>query len=210
MDKGFMKTIDKHFEICSKNLLNNQFAVDILESKEDVIPFLESVIENGSSVGVGGSITLDQCNIVKWLEKKEDIDYIDRYNTDDRHKAMQGHLTCNVYITSSNAVLLSGGLYNVDGTGNRVSALTYGPDKVYVIVGYNKIVSDLDAAIERVERHAAVANNFRLNKDNPCTKTGKCVLCNTPSTICNTYVYTRRCYAKDRIHVVLVKESLGY
>ncbi len=210
MNEGLKKMIDKQFDVCSKNLLNNQFAVDILETKEEVIPLLKSLINQGSSVGVGGSVTLSECNVISWLESNKDYNYIDRYNTDDRNKAMKDHLTCDVYITSTNALLLSGGLYNVDGNGNRVSALTYGPDKVFVIAGYNKIVTDIDAAVERVERHAAVANNFRLNKENLCTKVGKCVQCNLPTTICNSYVYTRRCNYKDRIHVILVKESLGY
>ncbi|NLC96093.1 MAG: LUD domain-containing protein [Erysipelotrichaceae bacterium] len=210
MDAGLKQMIDKQFEICKKNLINNNFGIDILESKEEVIPFLQKSIKRGSSIGVGGSMSLAQCGIIKWLESNKDYDYIDRYNTDDSMAAIKNHLTCDVYLTSTNALLLNGGLYNVDGNGNRVSALTFGPEKVYVVVGYNKLVKDLDEAIKRVERVAALANNFRLNKDNPCTQVGSCVLCNKTSTICNYYVYTRRSGYEKRIHILLVKENLGY
>ena len=81
MNEGLKKMIDKQFDVCSKNLLNNQFAVDILETKEVVIPLLKSLINQGSSVGVEGSVTLSECNVISWLESNKDYNYIDRYNT---------------------------------------------------------------------------------------------------------------------------------
>ena len=139
-----------------------------------------------------------------------DYQFLDRFHTDDRKKIFRESLLADVYLTSTNAVTMDGMLYNVDGTGNRLAALIYGPDKVYVIAGANKIVPDLEAAKKRVENHTAPANCVRLKKDNPCVKLGECAHCNHATTICNQYVTTRRSGGKGRIHVILVNEELGY
>ena len=114
------------------------------------------------------------------------------------------------YLMSSNAITLDGSLYNVDGNGNRLAALIYGPRRVFVIAGWNKIVRDDASAEERVEMLAAPANTQRLHKTTPCTKTGWCMHCDSADTICNEEVFTRRPRPLGRITVLLVKEGLGY
>ena len=210
MNDSVKKLVENQFEIVKKNLINNQFAVDVFESKEDLVPFLKENIKKGSIVGCGGSMSLVESGVLSWLEESSDYVFLDRNKTDDVDKVLKQQLNSDVYLSSTNALLLSGSLYNIDGRGNRVAALCYGPSKVYVVVGYNKLVNSLEEAEARIERYAAIANNIRLNKDNPCVKVGKCVKCNLPSTICNSYVYTRRSGIKDRVHILLVKESLGY
>ncbi len=192
------------------HLREHNFAADYFETKEDVLNFLKENIKKGASVGIGGSMTLNEAGITPWLTGNEDYVFYDRYHTDDVKKVFHQSLSADVYITSSNAVTEDGGLYNVDGNGNRVAALIYGPEKVYVVAGINKLVRDLDEAIERVQMLTAPANNVRLNIENPCTKAGRCIECNAPTSICNQFVYTRRSGTKDRIHVLLVGEELGY
>ena len=115
------------------------------------------------------------------------------------------------YLSSSNAVTMDGQLYNVDGNGNRVAALTYGPEHVLVICGVNKIVKNLEEAELRVRNVAAPANCVRLHKDsNPCTKTGTCMDCRLPSRICSVGSVLFRSHVEGRIHVLLVNEELGY
>ena len=116
----------------------------------------------------------------------------------------------DTYLTSTNAITENGELYNVDGYGNRVAAMIYGPKSVIVVAGINKIVKDLDQAVERVKRIAAPANSIRLDKNTPCTKTGYCVDCKKDDRICCSYTVLGHQKQKNRIKVILVGESLGY
>ena len=197
-------------ERLASRLEANNFGVTVMETAEEAAEFIKNQIPSGASVGVGGSVTLDELGLIDWLRDNPEVKFIDRYRTDDRKKAFHDALLADVFLMSTNAVTMEGFLYNIDGTGNRLAALIYGPDKVYVIAGANKIVKDLDEAKTRVEQIAAPANCVRLNKDNPCVKMGECMHCNHESTICNQYVVTRRSGEKGRIHIILVNEELGY
>jgi hypothetical protein len=123
---------------------------------------------------------------------------------------MRRQLTCDLFLTSSNAVTLSGWLVNIDGNGNRVAALTFGPKKVIVVAGRNKLVDgDLTAAIHRVKNIAAPPNAKRLNCNTPCAKTGFCANCNSPDRICRIiHVMDRKPRVAD-LHVLIVNEDLG-
>ncbi len=197
-------------ERLAKTLEANHFYATVCDTAEEASEFIRKQIPSGSSVGVGGSVTLDELGLIDWLRENQEIHFIDRYRTDNVKKALRDSLSADVYLMSTNAVTMDGWLYNVDGNGNRVAALIYGPDKVYVIAGSNKVVRDLEEAKSRVEQLAAPANNARLNKDNPCVETGECMHCSRASTICNQYVLTRRSGVQGRIHVILVNEELGY
>ena len=116
---------------------------------------------------------------------------------------------CDAYFTSTNAITEDGELYNVDGNGNRVAAMLYGPDKVIVIAGVNKIVKNINEAISRVENLAAPANAKRLNRKTPCVITGKCMNCNSPERICREYTVIRK-PAPNRIFILLLNENYGY
>ena len=191
-------------------LESHNFGVTIAETAEEAAEFIKNAIPSGASVGVGGSVTLDDLGLIEWLRDNPELKFIDRYRMEDKKQAFRQSLLADVYLMSTNAVTMDGWLYNVDGNGNRVAALIYGPDKVYVIAGTNKIVKDIEEAKIRMEQIVAPANNARLNKDNPCVKNGECMHCNQQSTICNQYVMTRRSGIKGRIHIVLVNEELGY
>ncbi len=210
MDEHLNATNLAHAETAVRNLRSNGFEAELLENREAVLAYLKKKIPEGASVGVGGSMTLFETGIIAWLEQAPGLTYYDRYHTDDVDAVFHQCLNADVYLMSANAVTMDGHLYNVDGNGNRVAALTFGPKKVYVIAGVNKLVPDLQAAIQRNELFAAPANNDRLNTGNPCTNLGKCIHCSRDTTICNDFVFTRRCRPQGRIHVLLVNEELGY
>ena len=197
-------------ESCVKHLRMHGFGADYFETKEEVLSYLKENIPKRSSIGIGGSVTLAEIGVLSWLTGNEEYQFLDRYHTDDVSRVFHESLNADVYLMSTNALTEEGELYNIDGNGNRLAALIYGPKKVYVIAGTNKIVKNLEEAAARVELFTAPANNIRLNKINPCTKTGQCMHCSTPSTICNQIVTTRRSGTPGRIHVLLVNEALGY
>lgn len=210
MDKNLRGTLENHIALCKEKLESHKFKVDVVENASDCLVLIDELIHEGETISVGGSMTLFEMGVIDYLESKKDIVYLDRYHAENPIDIYHQALTCDTYITSSNAVTMDGQLYNVDGTGNRVSALTYGPDRVLVIVGWNKLVKDIPSAINRVEEIAAPANVVRLVKDTPCATLGYCVHCNSPNKICSTKVITSRSHIKDRIHVIIVKENLGY
>lgn len=210
MDQRMELLSEKRAQLCIKNLRDHQFGADYFASRQEAVQFLKNQIPEGASVALGGSVTLTQCGILDWLQDNPHVHHIDRYNTDDVAKALHDAFSADVYLMSTNAVTLDGQLYNIDGNGNRVAALTYGPKQVYVLAGVNKIVDDLEEAEKRARNIAAPANNLRLGKDNPCTAVGRCMNCNRDTCICSTYVITRRSQTKGRIHVLLINETLGY
>lgn len=198
-----MKTIKQRMEA-------KQFRVSLVKSKQDVLALVASLLKANMTVSVGGSMTLFESGIIEMLESNCEIRYLDRYHCENTDELFHQALSCDLYITSTNAITMNGELYNVDGNGNRVAALIYGPKEVLVIAGVNKIVNDLQEAQNRVKLVAAPANCVRLNKDNPCTKVGKCMDCNLPTRICSTAVTIERSHVPNRIHVILVNEELGY
>lgn len=205
------KTIGRlQAEECIRHLRAHNFDADFFETGKEAVAYLKEHVKKGSSIGVGGSATLAALGIIDDLTGSPDYKFLDRYHTDDTKKIFRESFSADVYLMSSNAVTLDGCLYNVDGNGNRVAALIYGPDKVYVICGVNKIVPTLSDAIARVKQTAAPVNNVRLKLDNPCTKQGRCVECLSEHSICNEFVITRRSGQKGRIHVLLINEKLGY
>ena len=115
-----------------------------------------------------------------------------------------------MFVSGSNAITMEGELVNVDGTGNRVAALTFGPGKTIVIAGYNKIVRDIDEAFARIETHAAPMNNKRLDKPNPCVKSGVCMDCDGDTRLCRAYSILRKRPGGTDFTVIIVGEELGY
>jgi hypothetical protein len=123
---------------------------------------------------------------------------------------LRAQLTCDLFLSSSNAVTMEGDIVNVDGNGNRIAALTFGPKKTVVVVGANKIVRDLDEALARLETTASPMNNKRLDRANPCVKTGTCEDCRLETRICRVYQILRRKPTLSDFTVIVVGECLGY
>jgi hypothetical protein len=185
------------------------------ENSAQAVAEICRMIPTGSLVGLGGSETVIESGLVGAL-RRMDIRLLDRYKEgvrkEDVDEMRRQGLSADVYICSSNAVSADGKLVNMDGTGNRVAAMIFGPKKVIVIAGMNKVVADLEAAIARVRNAAAPANAIRVGVDTPCSHTGFCQdpHCQPPHRICCQLVVTEASMTPGRVTVVLVGEALGY
>lgn len=166
------------------------------------------------TVNFGGSASVDQSGVVAMLEAVPGADVIATHGGVSRdeafHKRRREHFFCDMYLCSANAVTMDGKLVNVDGTGNRVASMIYGPEKVVLFVGRNKICTDLEAAEDRVRNIASPMNCMRLELPNPCVKAGRCMDCKSAKRICNYRVVTEYSNPVERIHVLLVNEDLGF
>ena len=181
--------------------------------KESAIAKVLELMPAGSSVGWGGSMTLKDNGFFDAIVDANAYQVIDRdtAKTKEEEKKIYSEIcAANVFLMSTNAITLDGELVNVDGRGNRVSFLCYGPDKVIVVAGMNKVVTDVEDGIKRVRNMAAPPNCVRLNKQTPCAVTGTCADCLSPGCICAQTVVTRLSFYPGRINVILVGEELGY
>jgi hypothetical protein len=162
---------------------------------------------------VGGSLTIRGLGILEKLEA-EGYTIYDHWkpglSKENILEIRKSQMTSTLFLSSSNAVTLNGELVNIDGIGNRVNSINFGPGKVVLIVGYNKIVEDVQEAIKRIKNVAAPLNAKRLNMDVPCAKVGKCVDCNSPNRICRVIVIHERKPSLTDLHIILVGEELGY
>jgi len=194
-------------------LSNNNMKPYYVETRDQVVPLLKELIEEGSTVAFGGSQTLDQCAVLPFI-RNGSFTVLDRYapglTPQELKELYRKSFSADVYLSSINAITEDGWLYAVDGSGNRVAALIYGPEKVIIIAGINKIVENLDEAATRVERIAGPANAMRLNLKTPCVEQGVCQDCNDDSRICCSYIALGHQKPKGRISVILVGEGLGY
>lgn len=214
--------MEKYIELTMQNLEKNGIKPFYVETKEEVLPLVRSLMNKGESVANGGSMTMEACGLFDLLESG-DYDFIDRrglQGEDIRNCYIRAYGADN-YICSSNAVTQRGELYNVDGNSNRVSCIVFGPRQVIMVVGKNKIVPDINAAIGRVKEKAAPANCVRLSCNTPCAKTGHCISidtngeymcdgCKSEGRICCSYVVSAHQRHKDRIKLIIVNEDLGY
>lgn len=191
----------------------NGFDAYFAPSPEDAVVKAASFFKSGSTVGFGGSMTVKALGLQERAQAWgcEILDHnAPGLSQEQRLGILRRQLTCDLFISGSNAVTLDGEIVNVDGTGNRVAALSFGPAKTVVIVGVNKLVRDLDEAFDRIELHAAPMNNQRLSKPNPCVKSGRCMDCSGDTRICRAYQILRRRPSLSDFTVIVVGEPLGY
>ena len=167
------------------------------------------LIPEGSSVTMGGGVSVAEIGLVKAL-KEGNYNFIDRNEYEDKRAAMLLAYDADVFLASANAVTEDGVLVNIDGNANRVSAMAYGPKKLVLIVGMNKVCDDVDGAMKRARSVAATTNAQRFGLSTPCAKTGSCMNCKSPDTICCQFLITRFSRHTGRVHVILVNDSLGY
>ena len=165
------------------------------------------------SVSWGGSMTFVQTGLYESLKERAGLQVIDTFeksiSAGESLERRRQALLADLFITGTNAVTEQGQLVNLDMIGNRVAALTFGPRHVVALIGRNKVVADVKAAMNRVKSYAAPTNVLRLDKPNPCAKTGHCQDCNTPERICNTWTITEKSFPKGRIRVILINADLG-
>jgi len=179
------------------------------ENKEEALEKALSLIPEGSVIGMGGCMSAHEIGLVDAL-KSGNYDFIDRDALEDKRAAMLKTYDADFFISSANAITEDGVIFNIDGNSNRVSAIAQGPKKVIFIVGMNKVCRDTDSALDRARNIAAPINSQRVGVRTPCTKTGSCANCKSEECICCQFLITRFSRHKDRIHVILVNEDLGF
>lgn len=205
--------MDTRIEMTMAALRKNKMLPFYAETKEDVKIIIRDLIKDDKLMTAGGSMTLKECGVTDMLMNEYKGIYLDRSaaaTPDEVGDIMRKAFISDTYFASSNAVTEDGELYNVDGNGNRVSAMIFGPKQVILVVGKNKIVKDMDEAVRRVETVAAPKNTVRLNCATPCAKTGECAHCHSDARICCSYVRLGQQRVPDRIKVIIVNEELGY
>ncbi len=205
--------------IIKRNELLSQKIIKGLESrnmtgyyaatKEEALKKALELIPEGSSISMGGAMSAHEIGLVEAL-KNGNYNFIDRDKEEDKRAAMLAAYDADVFLSSANAMTEDGVLINIDGNSNRVSAIAQGPKKVIFIVGMNKVCNDVDAAMKRARNVAAPTNAQRFGLSTPCAKTGSCMNCKSPDTICCQILITRYSRHEGRIHVILVNDSLGF
>jgi L-lactate utilization protein LutB len=210
MDKNTLQMNRVRAVRAVENLKKNKFDAHFVESVAQMKELIATMIPEGVSVAVGGSMTLFETGIIDWV-RQQPVTFYDRYNPDnDVQEMFRKAFISDVFVTSTNAVTLEGELLNVDAGGNRTAAMIFGPKKVLVIAGINKLVKNMAEAELLIKRTARPMNNERLNTNNPCRLVGECTECITESRICSVFVRIARSQIRDRISVILVNENLGY
>jgi hypothetical protein len=200
-------------ETAVKSLQNNDFSAAYVKDKVAACDEIMKFIKPGLKVGVGGSSTIRDIGVLPKIEETG-AELLDHWKPDisaqDIWNIRIGQLTCDVFLSSSNALTLDGELVNTDGIGNRVCAMTFGPQQVIVVAGVNKLVKDYEAAVKRIRERAAPMRAMSLNLETPCVRLGVCTNCNHPQRICRATVILERRPAMTPIHVVIVGEELGF
>jgi L-lactate utilization protein LutB len=194
-------------------LKSNGFDARYVATGAEALEGVASFVKAGMKVGFGGSMTVAAIGVAARVRQvgAEVLDH-NAPGLDDRQKMeiRRAQLTCDVFVSGSNALTLEGEIVNVDGAGNRVAALTFGPKKTVVVMGVNKIVRDLDEAFGRLETTASPMNNKRLDRPNPCVKTGMCEDCHGDTRICRVYQVLARRPSLSDFTVIVVGEDLGF
>lgn len=216
-------SIPENIGLIMKKLEANNMKPYYCKTRGEALELLKTLIPEGATVTHGGSVTISEIGADKLISNGS-YNYLDRSKCEtreDQQKLYRDSFFADVFLTSSNALTENGELYNVDGNANRISAIAFGPKSVIAVVGVNKIVKDLDAAITRVKTIAAPKNTVRLGLDTYCAKKGQCASltmacpkmsdgCRSPQRICCSYLVSGQQREKDRIKVVIVNEELGY
>lgn len=213
MDNNVKWVNEKKIERTIKALEKNNMSGYLVNNKEELFNIIDDLVKEGDTVGCGGSMTLIETDVIEYLRSGK-YTFLDRYDSSlSQSDLKELHRKCfsaDAYFASTNAVTVNGELYNVDGNGNRVAAMLFGPDKVILVVGVNKIVKDVNEAIERNKQICAPANTKRLNKKTPCATTGTCADCSSPDRICCEYTLIKMQRTANRMHVIFINDNFGY
>jgi len=204
------KVAAKIIKNLEKRRMAGSYAADSAQAKAEIV----DMVPRGATVFRCGSMTAVGIGLWEAIAALPEVKLIDPYRAElspeEGLELRRQGLTADVMIASTNAITLDGRLVNLDGMGNRVAAMAFGPKKVILVVGINKVAPDLESAIARVKHHAAPINNIRYGLNNPCVETGLCSDCRSPQRICNMWSTIEGHMIKDRIHVKLIGENLGY
>ena len=210
------ENIKKRYELLAtkvlKGLESRNMTGYYAATKEEALAKALEIIPKGAGIAMGGAMSAHEIGLVKAL-MEGDYNFIDRDKAttpEEKRAAMLAAYDADFFLSSANAMTEDGIIVNIDGNSNRVSAIAQGPKQVLFIVGINKICDDLDSAMKRARNVAAPINAQRFGLSTPCAKTGACMDCKSPDTICCQFLITRFSRHKDRIHVIVVNDNLGF
>ena len=209
MDKNIVKRNELLAQKLIKGLESRNMKGYFAADREEALKLALSLIPEGSTVTMGGGQSVWEIGLPDEL-KAGNYNFIDRNLYEDKRAAFLAAFDADVYLASANAITDDGVMVNIDGNANRVAALAYGPKKLVLIVGMNKVCPDIDAAMKRARSVAATINAQRFGLSTPCAKTGACLDCKSPETICCQFLITRFSRHPGRIHVILVNDNLGF
>ncbi|MBP2626194.1 MAG: hypothetical protein H6Q68_905 [Firmicutes bacterium] len=194
-------------------LVKNNFQATYCQTKQEAVEQVLALIPAEGTVGVGGSWTVGELGVLDKLAARGNTMYnhnLPNLSAETKIELRRKQLTCDVFLTGTNAVTMDGRLVNTDGVGNRVASMIFGPKKVVIVVGVNKIVKDIAEAERRIQLYASPINNKRLNTPNPCVRTGECMDCQGPTRICNVTTIMNKRPVLTEMHVIVVGEDLGF
>ena len=214
MDQSILKDIySKRCHLALTALKANGFKAIYVDNSKEALDKVMSLIPKEAKVGIGGSVTVREIGLVESLKKQGHTIFAHwgkSLELKEKLEMRKKALTSDIYLTSSNAITLQGQLLNIDGTGNRVAAMVFGPKKVIIIAGANKLVDTLDEAFARIRNVSSPLNAKRLNLKTPCALTGKCTNCDSSDRMCNIKVILEKRPKLSDITIVLVGEDLGH
>ena len=212
MHEATKRYYEKRGHILVKNLQARHFDAYYCAGREEALQKALELIPEGATVGWGGAYSAEQIRLMEAVHQGNyrPIDRSLAKTQEEREQMMKDCLFSDVFLTGANGLSLDGQMVNIDGTGNRVAAIIYGPKTVLVVAGMNKVEDTLEDAIRRARTVAAPMNNQRFSNDNPCSVTGTCGNCKNLTCICNQIVITRHCRPAGRIKFILVGEELGF
>ena len=216
MDKPVENYWQKRLSEVKKALEDNNFEVFVADNAADASKIVQEEIlpkTGAKTVSWGGSMTFIATGLYNSIKDNPNMEILDTFNKslsgEEKIELRRRSLLVDLFITGTNAITEMGQLVNLDMIGNRIGGITFGPKHVVILVGRNKIVSDLEDAMYRIMNYVAPANAMRLDMKTPCVKTSRCEECKSPDRICNTWTVTEKSFPKGRVKVVLINEDLG-
>ena len=212
MEQATRALFDKRGEVLVKALQKRHFEAYYCASKDEALKQVLALLPEGSTVGWGGAVSAAQVGVQEAVNAGN-YNVIDRDQFSDpaeKLRCMRECFDADYFITGANAISLDGQMVNIDGNGNRVGMIVYGPKNIIVVAGMNKVCATLEDAVKRARTVAAPMNQQRFGLNNPCTCTGVCADCHSESSICNQILITRNSKPAGRIKFVLVGEELGF
>lgn len=205
--------IEQRCQRTVEKLKAHDFEAVYVKTKEEASIEILKHVTPDTRVGVGGSVTLRELGVLDQLKARGNVihdHWVPDLSREQSIEIRKAEMTSDLFLSSSNAITVNGELVNIDGIGNRVNAMTFGPKKVILVAGYNKIVGNVEDAVKRVREVATPPNARRLNMEVPCAKSGRCVDCNAPYRACRIIVIHERRPQFTDVLVILVGEELGY
>lgn len=216
MNPSIQQVLEKRIQKTITNLQKNNMGAAYISSYQELLEKIKSLIPENAQVSWGGSVTLKETGVIDFLQNNGYICHnrsLPNLTPEEKKAISRMAFSCDAFFTGANAITEDGQIYNVDGTGNRVAPMIYGPDRVIVVAGANKITANLEQAHLRVQKLAAPANGLSLQTGTPCVKIGECIGgngCLAPKRMCCTYTTFGFQREKERIYVLILPETLGY